>query len=105
MKDVKERRCFWASFFTTLCLIMLVCGMITVDYQSARVGFGQSQPLIRILVSEEKTSLSINIMGAGGEWDITALDQWVQNAENVAVTAVEEGRKLLEQIPLQKAYK
>ena len=55
MKDVKERRCFWASFFTTLCLIMLVCGMITVDYQSARVGFGQSQPLIRILVSEEKT--------------------------------------------------
>lgn len=105
MKDVKETRCFWASFFATLCLIMLVCGIVTVDYQTARVGFGQSQPLILVQVSEEKTSLSIHVLGAGGEWDVTAADKWIQNAENAVLAAVEEGRKLLEQIPLQNAYK
>ncbi|WP_283609111.1 hypothetical protein [Faecalispora anaeroviscerum] len=105
MKDVKETRCFWASFFATLCLIILVCGIIMVDYQTARVGFGQSQPLILVQVSEQKTSLSVHVMGAGGEWDITALDQWAHRAEDAVMTAVEEGQKLLEQIPLQKAYK
>lgn len=105
MKDVKDRRCFWASFFSTLCLIILVCGVVTVDYQTTKVGFGERQPMILVQVSEGKTTLSLHVLGMGGEWDITELDSWTQRAESTVITAVEKGRKLLEQFPLQKAYK
>lgn len=105
MKDVKDRRCFWASFFSTLCLIILACGVITVDYQTTKVGFGERQPMILVQVSEEKTTLSLHVLGMGGEWDITKIDHWTQRAESAVVTAVDEGRKLLKEIELQKAYK
>lgn len=76
-----------------------------MDYQTTKVGFGERQPMIIVQVSEEKTTLSLHVLGMGGEWDITELDHWTQRAESAVITAVDEGRKLLQQIPLQKAYK
>lgn len=105
MKLSRNTRCFLASFAATGCLILLVCGMVTVDYHTARVGFGRKEPMILVEVAQEKTSLRINAMGLEREWDITQADQWFRRVENAAITALEKGNELLEQIPLQNTYK
>ncbi|HEX3039976.1 MAG TPA: hypothetical protein VHP54_06755 [Caproiciproducens sp.] len=41
----KKRRIFFTSFFSTLCILMLLIGMAEVDYQSRRIGFGDNRVL------------------------------------------------------------
>jgi hypothetical protein len=42
----RNRRIYFASFFSTLCIIMLLIGMAEVDYNSRRIGFGDNKTLI-----------------------------------------------------------
>lgn len=105
MKDVHQRRCFLASFFTTLCLILLTCGIILVDYQTGRVALGEQQPMILVRVAQDSATLQVHVLGTDVQWDVTAVDQWIRRAEDTVVAAVDQGQELLRQIPLQKAYK
>lgn len=45
-------RIFFASFFSTLCVLMLLLGMAEVDYQSRRIGFGDKQTLIYQIIGK-----------------------------------------------------
>lgn len=105
MKDAQQRRCFLASFFTTLCLILLLCGMVLVDYQTGRVALGEQQPMILVRVAQDSATLNIHVMGADAQWDVTAADRWIHHAEDTVVAAVDRAQELLRQNPLQKAYK
>lgn len=42
----RDRRIFFASLLSTLCIIVLVIGMAEVDYNSRRIGFGDNKTLI-----------------------------------------------------------
>jgi hypothetical protein len=42
----RKRRIFFTSFFSTLCVLILLIGMAEVDYQSRRIGFGDDNTLI-----------------------------------------------------------
>jgi hypothetical protein len=42
----RDKRIFFASLLSTLCIIMLVFGMADVDYNSRRIGFGDNKTLI-----------------------------------------------------------
>lgn len=42
----KRKRIFFTSFFSTLCVIALVLGIIQVDSNSRRIGFGDNKTLI-----------------------------------------------------------
>lgn len=42
----KRRRIFFASFFSTLCVLALLFGMAEVDANSRRIGFGDDKTLI-----------------------------------------------------------
>lgn len=39
----KNRRIFFTSFFSTLCVILLFLGMVEVDANSRKVGFGDTK--------------------------------------------------------------
>ncbi|NLJ30835.1 MAG: hypothetical protein GX424_04415 [Clostridiales bacterium] len=39
----QNRRAFFASFFSTLCVIALVLGIAEVDANSRRIGFGDNK--------------------------------------------------------------
>ena len=42
----KNRRTFFASFFGTLCVLALLFGILEVDANSRRIGFGDNKTLI-----------------------------------------------------------
>ena len=42
----RNRRIFLTSFFSTLCLIVLLIGIVEVDDNSRRIGFGDNKTLI-----------------------------------------------------------
>lgn len=42
----KRSRIFFTSFFSTLCVIALVLGIMQVDSNSRRIGFGDNKTLI-----------------------------------------------------------
>lgn len=47
MKRMKpgDKRVFATSFFSTLCVLILVAGIFIVDTNSRRIGFGDNQTL------------------------------------------------------------
>ena len=42
----RNRRIFFASFFSTLCVFALLFGIAKVDLNSRRIGFGDNKTLI-----------------------------------------------------------
>jgi hypothetical protein len=44
--DRQKSRIFFTSFFSTLCILLLLLGIAEVDYQSRRIGFGDDKTLI-----------------------------------------------------------
>ena len=42
----RNRKIFWGSFFSTLCVLMLLIGLAVVDYNSRRIGFGDDKTLL-----------------------------------------------------------
>lgn len=106
MNRSNNARYFWGAFASAGCIILLVCGIVMVDYQTARIGFGRTEPMILVeVLPDQKTSLHFHALGIQSQWDITPFVQWVQYAEDATVAAIEAGQKLLEGIPLQKPYK
>lgn len=41
----KEKRIFFTSFFSTLCVLALLAGIMAVDVNSRRIGFGDDNTL------------------------------------------------------------
>jgi hypothetical protein len=46
MKSNRDARIFFISFFSTLCVLGLVLGLLVVDCESRRIGFGDNKTLI-----------------------------------------------------------
>jgi hypothetical protein len=46
MKSRRDVRIFWVSFFSTLCVLGLILGLLVVDCESRRIGFGDNKTLI-----------------------------------------------------------
>lgn len=44
--DRKEKKIFYTSFFSTLLFFVLIFGLIKVDYNSRKIGFGDDKTLI-----------------------------------------------------------
>lgn len=42
----RNKRIFFASFFSTLCVFALLVGIVEVDLNSRRIGFGDNKTLI-----------------------------------------------------------
>lgn len=42
----RDRKIFFASFFSTLCVIALLFGLAEVDANSRRIGFGDNKTLM-----------------------------------------------------------
>lgn len=95
MKYSKKARCFWASFMTTLCLILLGCGLITADYNTRWVGFGKAAPVAGVISEESgQIKLEIDTMGIEQRLDITQL--W--NAGQAAIQSAEKAMDKMERI-------
>lgn len=42
----REKRIFFTSFFGTLCVLILLLGLLEVDENSRRIGFGDGKTLL-----------------------------------------------------------
>lgn len=68
----KNKRYFWGSFGITMSLILLLCGMCTVDYYTRKIGFGNNTPIACLTsVSPQKTELQICTLGIQKNMDVT----------------------------------
>lgn len=69
-----KRRVFFATFSITFVVLMLVVGLITVDYQRRRMSFGEQILPVSILHGEgEKTTLRLRFFEVDTGVDITLL--------------------------------
>ena len=48
----RNRRIFFASFFSTLCVLALLFGIAEVDANSRRIGFGDDKTLMHQITGE-----------------------------------------------------
>lgn len=72
-----ERRVFLCSLGVTLCVLILVFGLITVDYQGRRLSFGDADlPLEKAVAADGKTRLTVRAFGLQGSFDITELEKF-----------------------------
>lgn len=72
MKSKNVRR-FFASMVVTFCVVTLFLGIITVDYNTRWVGFGNDMPIACITTTQQGTKqVEINTMGIKQAVDITA---------------------------------
>lgn len=75
----KDRRTFFASFFSTLCVLALLFGLIEVDSNSRRIGFGDNK------------TLAYQIMGKSWQESCNAAKVWYNNlVSSLTESAVEE---------------
>lgn len=47
-----DKRIFFTSFFSTLCVFILIVGVLEVDANSRRIGFGDDQTLFRQITGQ-----------------------------------------------------
>lgn len=72
-----ERRVFLCSLGVTLCVLILVLGLITVDYQGRRLSFGEAlPPLEKVNVPGGGTELALRVFGFEKHVDITWLEKF-----------------------------
>ncbi|WP_457944400.1 hypothetical protein [Caproiciproducens sp. LBM24188] len=50
--DRNEKRIFFTSLFSTLCVFLLIAGILEVDANSRRIGFGDDQTLYRQITGQ-----------------------------------------------------
>lgn len=72
-----ERRVFLCSLGVTLCILILVIGLVTVDYQGRRLSFGDTAPPLEKAVSPDGgTRLFMRAFGLEGSLDITWFEKF-----------------------------
>ena len=72
-----ERRVFLCSLGVTLCVLILLFGLIAVDYQGRRLSFGDTElPLEKAVTADGKTQLTVRAFGLQGSFDITELEKF-----------------------------
>lgn len=72
----RNRRPFWMALGITLFLLILVCGLVLVDYEGRKMSFGDNQPPLQVIhLPEDRAQLSVKTLGWEGSWDITTLDR------------------------------
>lgn len=71
-----ERRVFLCSLGVTLCILILVIGLVAVDYQGRRLSFGDTAPPLEKAMSPDGgTRLVMRAFGFQGSLDITWLEK------------------------------
>ena len=72
-----ERRVFLCSLGVTLCILILVIGLITVDYQGRRLSFGDTAPPLEKTVAPDGGAwLAVRAFGLEGQLNITWLEKF-----------------------------
>jgi hypothetical protein len=94
MKISHETKCFLASFFTTLCVILLIAGLVAADCNSRRVGFGVDDPVACIVQEGGRTELRIHALGVKKSMDLTAAEETARQAQRVIWEIAREGEKM-----------
>lgn len=81
----KKLRCFIISMVATLCATALFFGLLTVDYNSRWVAFGNDHPIACVITTQNgKRQIEVNVMGEEKAIDITPGYQVVQWTEQGA---------------------
>lgn len=71
-KRQKAGRTFLLSFTAALCLLILVLGALTVDYQGRRMSFGDDTPPFQVIGRENgNADLSMKLFGKEARVDFT----------------------------------
>ncbi len=96
MKLSKNARYFWGSFSITLCVILLACGLITADYHTRWIGFGDDTPIACIVPAENgRKILQIRALGANRSIDVTGGFEAVDRVRDFIEQAAEEAERIL----------
>ena len=91
-KSLRNTRYFWGAFFITLCVILLGCGLLTVDYNTRWIGFGDDSPMVGLIVTADGgNALEIKVMGTEETLDFTGFQKQIKNL-------VESGEDFLEEM-------
>lgn len=65
----RGKRRFRTAFVTTLCTLILLLGMVMVDYQGRKISFGDDTPPVQLRREEDgKRVLEIHTMGWEASW-------------------------------------
>lgn len=71
------RRVFWRSLGISLFLLLIVAGLVTVDYQGRRLSFGDDDPPLHTVdMPGGRTELEIKLLGLEKRVDITEIDKF-----------------------------
>lgn len=71
-KGKNAGRTFLISFTAALCILILVLGFLTVDYQGRRMSFGDDTPPIQVIGRENgDADLSLKFFGKEAQVDFT----------------------------------
>ena len=72
----RNRRPFWMALGITLFLLILVCGLVLVDYEGRKLSLGDNHPPRPVIhLPGDRARLSVKTLGWEGSWDITTLDR------------------------------
>ncbi|MEG1427474.1 MAG: hypothetical protein RSC76_07270 [Oscillospiraceae bacterium] len=76
-KPRSPRRIFWASFFTSLILLLLIGGILAVDFTCRSTALGDTAPILSLSASTGKTLLHFHSLGLEKTVDVTwGADFW-----------------------------
>ncbi len=95
-KDRKEKsknvRYFFTSMIVTLCIASCVMGIITVDYNTRWVGFGNDAPVACVTTTQQGAkTFDIHVMGVDKSVDISVAynaTRWTQQAAQQAAELI-----------------
>jgi hypothetical protein len=95
-KDKKEKsknvRYFFTSMMVTLCVAFCIMGIITVDYNTRWVGFGNDAPIACVTTSQQGAkTFDIHVMGVEKSVDVSSLykaTRWTQQAAQQAAELI-----------------
>ena len=70
----EDRKTFWISLGVTLAVLILVLGVIAVDYQGRRISLGDSTPPFFVFPKEDGgTGLEVKLLGMDKQFDVSKL--------------------------------
>lgn len=79
LKSQKNKiRIFYVSFFSTICVVLLLWGLIKVDFQGRKISTGDKTPPFEIVRQDQnQVYFQITSMGIEKKWDISfAANSW-----------------------------
>ena len=102
----KNIRCFFTAMVVTLCLAACGLGIVTVDYNTRWVGFGNDAPVACVTTTPQGAKkFEINALGIEKSVDITAgykaaqwTEQAAQQAAELAVAVYDDICKMFSQL-------